>query len=76
MCTPCDKNFSHGTIIFYLVTLTLKFDLLSKKFNLGYFFQTRRDTCRVFILHNPCDKTFHKDLSHHVSIICDLDLNV
>ena len=48
-----------GTIIFDLVTLTLKFDLLLKNFNLGQAFQTRRDG--TFILHMciPRDKTFH-----------------
>ena len=57
----------HGTIIFDLVTLTLKFDLLLKNFNLGYNFQTRSD--RAFILHMcvPCDKTFQ-----HGTIIFDL----
>ena len=49
------------TIIFDLVTLTLKFDLLLKNFNLGHNFQTRRD--RAFILHMctciPYDKAFH-----------------
>ena len=34
MCIPCDKTFG-GTIIFYLLTLTLKFDLLLKNSNLG-----------------------------------------
>ena len=49
--TPC-------TIIFDLVTLTLKFDLLLKNFNLGHNFLTRSDG--AFILHMciPCDKTF------------------
>ena len=31
MCIPCDKTFAMGTKNFDLVTLTLKFDLLSKK---------------------------------------------
>ena len=50
---------SNGTIIFYLVTLALKFDLLLKNFNLGHNFQTRSN--RAFILHMfiPCDKTSH-----------------
>ena len=30
------QDLSHHTIIFYLVTLTLKFDLLFKNFNLGH----------------------------------------
>ena len=37
------QNLSHGTIIFDLVTLTLKFDLLLKNFNLGHNFLTRSD---------------------------------
>ena len=43
---------------FDLVTLTLIFDLLLKKLNLGYNFWTKRD--KAFILHMlvPCDKTF------------------
>ena len=59
MCIPYSlwQDLSHGTIIFYLVALTLKFDLLLK--NLGHNFQTRSD--RAFILHMwiHCDKTFH-----------------
>ena len=41
-----------------LVTLTLTFDLLSKTFNVGHSFLTRKG--RAFILHMyiPCDKTF------------------
>ena len=53
------QDLSYGTIIFYHVTLTLKFDLLLTNFNLGHNFLTRRG--RAFILHMciPCDKTFH-----------------
>ena len=53
------QDLSHGTKIFDLVTLTLKFDLLLKNFNLGHNFLTRSD--RAFILHMciACDKTFH-----------------
>ena len=47
------------SIVFYLATLTLKFDLLLKNFNLGHNFQTRRD--RVFIL-NMC-KSLWQELS-------------
>ena len=45
--------------MFDIVTLTLKFDLLLKNFNLGHNFQTRND--RAFILHMciPCDSTFY-----------------
>ena len=44
--------------IFYLVTLTLTFDLLLKKLNLDHNLWSRSD--RVLILHTsiPCDKTF------------------
>ena len=53
------QDLSHSAIIVDLVTLTLKFDLLLKNFNLGHYFQTRSDV--AFILHMciPCDKTFH-----------------
>ena len=62
------QDLSYGTIIFDLVKLTLKFDLLLKNFNLGHNFRTRRD--KAFILHVciPCDKTFHM----HGTIIFDL----
>ena len=57
MCISYNKTF--GTMIFDLVTLTWKFDLLLKNFNLDHNFQTRSD--KTFILHTciPCDKTFH-----------------
>ena len=47
-----------GTNIFYLVTLTLTFDLLLKNFNFGHSFLARRG--RAFILHMyiPCDNLF------------------
>ena len=53
------QYISHGTIIFDLVTSTLKFDLLLKNFTIGHNVQTRRD--RAFILHMCIlyDKTFH-----------------
>ena len=59
MCIPGDKTFSHGTIIFDLLTLTLKFDLLMKNFNLGYNFLTRRDGAYILHMCIACDKTFH-----------------
>ena len=37
------QDLSYHTIIFDLVTLTLKFDLLLKNFNLGHNFWTVRD---------------------------------
>ena len=49
----------HGTIIFDLVTLTLKFDLLLKNFNLGHNFQTRRDRAFILYMCILCDKIFH-----------------
>ena len=66
MYIPNDKTF-HGTKIFYLVILTLKFDLLLKNFNLGHNFQTRRD--RVFLVTRPF-KLYHNFRPH------DLDLEV
>ena len=39
------QDLSHGTIIFDLVTLTLKFDLLLKNFNLGCY-KNLSDGCR------------------------------
>ena len=58
MFIACD-DLSHDTIIFDLVTLTLKIDVLLKNFNLGHNFQTRSD--RAFILHMciPCYKDFN-----------------
>ena len=61
------QDLSHGTIIFDLVTLTLKFDLLLKNVYLGHNFHIRRD--RAFILH-MCISLW-QDLSHG-TIIFDL----
>ena len=47
-----------GTKMFDLVTLTLKFDLLLKNFNLSHCFLTRRGRAFIFHLYIPCDKTF------------------
>ena len=47
-----------GTKIFDLVALTLKFDLLSKNFNLGHRLLTRRGRAFIFHMYIPCDKTF------------------
>ena len=44
------QDLSCGTIVFVLVTLTLKFDLLLKNFNLGHNFLTRRDIAHVYSL--------------------------
>ena len=60
-CIPYDKGLSCGTIIFDLMTLTLKFDLLLKNFNISHNCDTIRGTCRDFIFHKciPYDKAFH-----------------
>ena len=50
-------ELSYRTIIFDLVTLTLKFDLLFKNFNLGYIL-TIRDMAFIFHICIPCDQTF------------------
>ena len=46
-------------MIFVLVTLTLKFDLLLKSFNLGLSFLTRRGRVFIFHIRIPYDKTFY-----------------
>ena len=53
------QDLSHHTIIFDLVTLTLKFVLLLKNFNLGHNFWTVRDRAFIFHMCIPCDNTFH-----------------
>ena len=53
------QDLSYHTIISDLVTLTLKFDLLFKNFNLGHNFWTMRDKAFIFHMCIPCDKTFH-----------------
>ena len=55
-CVLLVMRVSCGTIIFYLVTLTLNFDLLLKNINLGQNCLTKRDN--AFILHIACVKTF------------------
>ena len=45
--------------MFDLVTLTLKFDLLLKNFNLGHKFQTKRDSAFVLHMCISGDNTFH-----------------
>ena len=47
-----------GSKIFDLVTLTLKFDLLLKNFNLGHSFLARRGKAFIFHMYILCDKTF------------------
>ena len=70
MCIPCDKTLSQHTIIFYLLTLTLKFDLLSKNFNLGHNLRTVRD---IFHMHFLGTRPF---TSYHNFWPSDLDLEV
>jgi hypothetical protein len=61
MSIPCDKTFPWVQIkMFYLVTLTLVFDLLLENFNLGYIFWLL-GTCTgalTFHLIVLCEKTF------------------
>ena len=64
------QDLPTGTNIFYLVTLTLKFDLLLKNFNQGHSFPTRRDRAFIFHMYIPCDKTFPQVLT-----FLDSDLN-
>ena len=58
-CVFLVQDLSQCTLIFDLVTLTLKFDLPLINFNLGIKFLSTSD--RAYILHMcvPCDKTFH-----------------
>ena len=57
------QDLSHHNIIFDLVTLTLKFDLLFKNFNLGHNLWIMRD--RALIFHMSLKG---QDLSHHTII--------
>jgi hypothetical protein len=52
------QYLSIGTIIFYLLALTLKFDLHFKSCNIGNIFWMVSDGDFVFHMHVPCDKTF------------------
>ena len=64
------QDLSHHTIIFYLVTLTLKFDLLLKNFNLGHNLWTVRDRALIF---HMCIPSLWQDLSQsHHTIFFDL----
>ena len=53
------QDLSMGTNIFYLLTLTLKFDLLLKNFNLGNSFLIRIGRAFIFHMCIPCSKTFN-----------------
>ena len=52
------QDVSVGNKFFYLVTLTLTFDLLLKKLNLDHNFWTKRDRAFIFHMCISCDKTF------------------
>ena len=52
------QDLSVDTKIFDLVTLTLTFDLLLRKLNLGHNFWTKRDRAFIFHMCICCDKTF------------------
>ena len=52
------KDLSVCTKILEFVTLTLTFDLLLKKLNLGHYFWTIRDRAFIFHMCISCDKTF------------------
>ena len=52
------QDLSVDTKIFDFVTLTLTFDLLLKKLNLGNNFWTKRDRTFIFHMCISCDKTF------------------
>ena len=53
------QDLSRHSIIFDPVTLTLKFDLLFKNFNLGHNLLTVRDRAFIFHMCVPCDQMFH-----------------
>ena len=53
------QDLLHHATIFDLVTLTWKFDLLFKNFNLGHNLWTVGDRAFIFHMCIPCDKIFH-----------------
>ena len=58
MWVSCDKTFLSVYKNFDRVTLTLNFDLLLIKLNLGYNFLTKRDMAFILQVCFPCGKTF------------------
>ena len=46
-------------MIFYPVSLTFEFELISNNFNISYNFNTRRDYAFLFRICIPCDKVFY-----------------
>jgi hypothetical protein len=73
MCVPCDKDLSIGTLIFYFMTSTLKFNLLFKNLNIDHILWMVSD--RAFIIYTcvPCDKTFPLGLFHPVTLTLKFD---
>ena len=63
-----------GTNIFDLVTLTLKFDLHLKNFNLGNSFLTRRGGSFIFHICIPCSKIFNAVPSNMIFDVVTLTL--
>ena len=53
------QDLSHGTIIFYLVTLTLKFDLFNLTLTFAINFKSEEIELSYCTCVIPCDKTFH-----------------
>ena len=53
------EDISRHSIIFDLITLTLKFDRLFKNFYLGHNLWTVRDGVFMFHMCIHCDKTVH-----------------
>jgi hypothetical protein len=51
------QDLSTGTFIFALITLTLEFDLLLKKINIGHISWIVSDRAFIFHLRISCDKT-------------------
>ena len=53
------QYLSRHSIVFDLVILTLKFDLLFKNFKRGHNLWTVGDRAFIFHMFVPCDKTIH-----------------
>jgi hypothetical protein len=58
MSVACDKTFPLVPNVSDLLTLTMMFDLLIKKINLGYIFSLVDTWALTFHMTIPCDKTF------------------
>ena len=67
------QYLSCHSIIFDLVTLTLRFDLLVKNFNLGHNLWTMRDRALIHISHVY---SLRQDLSRHSIIFCLITLTL